>query len=161
MQAAARPAGHHGMTIMTTTAPPLSADHAFQLGQYELDLEHQGQFELLLAIEAELCGARNKAQLATLLDRLIEFTSLHFMSEQVLMRERAYPGLPAHEAEHDELMEQMRDFQRRLDTDERTFTAADLATLHDWVLRHIRTKDAAFAQFLGEQSSAAENSRIG
>lgn len=143
---------------MTTALPP-QADAAFHLGQYELDLEHQGQIELLLAVEAELCGTRDPARLTALIDRLIEFTNIHFMSEQVLMRERAYPGLPAHEAEHDDLMEQMRDFQRRLDGDERTLTAADLATLHDWVLRHIRTKDAAFAQYLGEQQKAPDGAR--
>ena len=40
-----------------------------------------------------LRGSADKAQLGTLLDRLIEFTNIHFMSEQVMMREQAYPGL--------------------------------------------------------------------
>ena len=70
------------------------------------------------------------------------------MSEQVEMRQQAYPGLPAHEAEHDQLMEQMRDFQKRVESGERTLSAADISTLRDWVLRHIRSKDAAFAEYL-------------
>jgi hemerythrin len=123
-------------------------DDDAHLGQDALDLEHQGQIDLLLAVEMELRGAAGKAQLHTLLDRLIEFSNIHFMSEQVLMREQAYPGLPAHEAEHDQLMDQMRDFQKRIESGERTLTAADLSTLRDWVLRHIRTKDTAFAQYL-------------
>jgi hemerythrin len=118
------------------------------LGQDALDLEHRGQINHLLAVETELQGAAGKAQLRTLLDRLIEFTNIHFMSEQVLMRERAYPGLLVHEAEHDQLMDQMRDFQKRIESDERTLTAADLSTLRSWVLQHIRTKDTALAQFL-------------
>ena len=83
------------------------------LGWRPLDFEHQGQIELLLAVEAELRGTADKARLAMMLDQLIEFTNIHFMSEQVLMRELAYPGLRAHEAEHDHLMDQMRDFQKR------------------------------------------------
>ena len=91
-----------------TKTPQVGDD--IRLGQDALDLEHQGQIDLLLAVEAELRGAADKAQLATLLDRLIEFTNIHFMSEQLVMRQQAYPGLPAHEAEHDQLINQMRDF---------------------------------------------------
>ncbi|MGA8155403.1 MAG: bacteriohemerythrin [Rhodoplanes sp.] len=130
---------------MTMTPDKASA---FQLGQDALDREHQGQIDLLLAIETELGGAGDTARLAALLDQLIEYTNIHFMSEQVEMRQQVYPGLPAHEAEHDQLMEQMRDFQQRIASAERTLDAADISTLRDWVLRHIRSKDAAFAEYL-------------
>jgi hemerythrin-like metal-binding protein len=76
------------------------------------------------------------------------------MSEQLAMRQQAYPGLPAHEAEHDQLMDQMRDFQTRIGSGERTLTAADLSTLREWVLRHIRSKDTASANYLGELATA-------
>lgn len=127
-------------------------ESAFELGQDALDREHQGQIELLLAVEAELGGAGDAARLATLLDQLIEFTSIHFMSEQVEMRQIVYPGLPAHEAEHDQLMEQMRDFQQRIVSGERALTAADISTLREWVLRHIRSKDSAFAEYLKDNT---------
>ena len=97
---------------MTTTP---DKESAFQLGQDALDREHQGQIDLLLAIEAELGGAGDRARLDALLDQLIEYTNIHFMSEQVEMRQQVYPELPAHEAEHDQLMEQMRDFQKRIE----------------------------------------------
>ena len=120
------------------------------LGQDALDAEHQGQVHLLLAVEKELCGAADQTRPGVLLDQLIEYSNIHFMSEQVLMRERAYPGLPAHEAEHDQLMDQMRDFQKRFEMGERSLTAAEISTLRDWVLRHIRTKDTAFAHYLAD-----------
>ena len=49
-------------------------------------------------------------------------------------------------------MDQMRDFQKRIEAGERTLTAADLSTLRDWVLRHIRTKDTTFAQYLTDNA---------
>lgn len=97
----------------------LEATSAFHLGRPELDPEHQGQIDLLLAVEAELRGARDPAQLSRLLDGLVEYTNIHFMSEQLIMRQHVYPGLPAHEAEHDQLMEQMRNFQKRIGSGER------------------------------------------
>jgi hemerythrin len=122
------------------------------LGHDALDVEHQGQMLQLLTLEKELCGAADQARLAVLLDRLIEFSNVHFMSEQVLMREHAYPGLPAHEAEHDRLMDQMRSFQKRIETGDRPLAAADLSTLRDWVIRHISTKDKAFASYLAHDA---------
>ena len=71
------------------------------------------------------------------------------MSEQVLMRERAYPGMRAHEEEHSELIEQLRSFQKRIEAAGRTLTAADVAALRGLVIQHIQTKDAAFARFSG------------
>lgn len=141
---------------MPTTPTSLSAGHAFHLGDPNLDLEHQGQLDLLLDIEAELLADVERERLAASLDRLIEFTGLHFMSEQVMMRQQAYPGLAEHEAEHDELMDQMREFQARIAVDKRTLSATDLATLRDWVLRHIHTQDAAFAEYTARQSGGAQ-----
>ena len=119
------------------------------LGQAALDTEHQGQIDLLVQIEKELCGAADPDWLVSLLDHLIEFTDIHFMSEQVLMRERAYAGMPAHEEEHNQLIEQMRSFHKRVKAGEHTLTGADVSGLRSWVLRHIQTKDAAFARYLG------------
>jgi len=118
------------------------------LAHYALDAEHQGQVRLLLDIEEELSAAADRTRAGVLLDRLIEYSNIHFMSEQVLMREHAYPGLPAHEVEHDQLMDQMRDFQKGVETGERILVPADVSTVRDWVLRHIRVKDRAFAQYL-------------
>lgn len=140
---------------MTKTTPSSSADHAFHLGDPALDLEHQGQLDLLLDIEAELLANAERERLAASLDRLIEFTNLHFMSEQVMMRQQAYPGLAEHEAEHDELMAAMRDFQARIAEEKRTLSATDLAALHDWVLRHIHSQDAAFADYMAQQNAEA------
>ncbi len=119
------------------------------LGEDALDTEHQGQIDLLLMVEKELSGAADPGRLASLLDQLIEFTDIHFMSEQVLMRERAYPGMRAHEEEHSELIEQLRSFQKRIEAAGRTLTAADVAALRGLVIQHIQTKDAAFARFSG------------
>jgi hemerythrin len=45
-------------------------------------------------------------------------------------------------------MEQMRAFQKRIGSGDRPLAADDLSALREWVLRHIHTKDAAFAEFL-------------
>jgi hemerythrin len=129
----------------------MDASEAY-LSHKVLDAEHQGQIDLLLQVENEFSGAANPARLAFLLDRLIEFTDIHFMSEQVLMRERAYPGLPAHEEEHSQLIEHMRSFQRRVEAEGRRLTADQVSGLRGWVLHHIQTKDAAFARYLGRDA---------
>ena len=130
----------------------MDAGSEAHLGQEALDTEHQGQIDLLLKVENELRGAANPDRLASLLDHLIEFTDIHFMSEQVLMREHAYPGIAAHEQEHSHLIEQMRSFHKRIEEGEKTLTAADMSGLRSWVLRHIQTKDAALARYLGKEA---------
>ncbi len=131
-------------------------DGLLHLGQPEMDLEHQGQVDLLTAFEAELRGPADIVQLTRLLDHLADFTSVHFMSEQLLMRRHAYPAIAAHEFEHGRLMEQMGKLQASFRSGDRDLTLTDLVTLRDWVAEHIRTQDVALSLYLARADGEGE-----
>jgi len=46
-------------------------------------------------------------QVSELLDRLIEFTRMHFWSEEQLMEQTGFPGLAEHRAEHHSMLAQL------------------------------------------------------
>ena len=56
--------------------------------------------------QAVLRGA-GREKLSEVLDRLIEFTRMHFWSEEQLMEQSGFPGLAEHRAEHHRMLARM------------------------------------------------------
>ena len=123
----------------------------------EMDGEHKVQIDLIRAVEQGLVAGKSRTELLALLEQLVEYTSVHFMSEQLLMRLYAYPEIGAHEAIHDKLMEQARRVITDFSNDEISSVAAELLLLKQWLLDHIRTDDYAFFVHLSSQPQPPPN----
>ena len=123
----------------------------------EMDGEHKVQIDLIRAVEQGLVAGKSRIELLSLLEQLVEYTNVNFMSEQLLMRLYAYPEIGAHEAIHDRLMEQARRVITDFSGDELSSVSAELLLLKQWLLDHIRTDDYAFFVHLSSQSPPLPN----
>lgn len=119
-----------------------------ELGVPELDAEHREQLIRMNRLVAAMAEAHSPSAVAEDLESLIGFLEAHFLSEQIVMREQAYPGYDAHQQEHDEAIALMRRLQDR-------FLAGDLAAseelmraLRGWLVGHIQSADRVLAGYL-------------
>ncbi len=96
-------------------------------------------------------AAHREETVAELLGRFEDAANLHFMEEQSLMRLHAYPGYAAHQQEHDELIDGLRELSRRITAGELADPAAAAQSLEDWLMTHRNTSDAALETYLEEQ----------
>jgi hemerythrin-like metal-binding protein len=119
-----------------------------ELGEELMDGEHAAQLRLLDSFEQSLRDGDDHDQLVIALDRLVEFTNLHFMSEEGLMERHAYPEIDLHIKEHDFLLDRARTLQKAFNKGDQPLTEGELAALREWLLNHIRTRDLAFALYL-------------
>jgi hemerythrin len=119
-----------------------------ELGEEIMDGEHAAQIRLLESFEKGLQDGKSPDDLVIVLDRLVEFTNLHFMSEQMLMRQQDYPATDAHIKEHETLLGQVRKMQDSFNSGDQTMAASELTTLRKWLITHIKTKDHAFVLYL-------------
>ena len=117
----------------------------------DLDGEHKVQIDLIRAVEQGLAMGKDRTELLAILEQLVDYTNMHFMSEQLLMRLYAYPEIGMHEATHDKLMEQSRRILTDFSGDEISSVSAELLLLKQWLLDHIRTDDYAFYVYLSNQ----------
>ena len=97
---------------------------------------------------AAMADGRPPHAVAGELESLIGYLEAHFLSEQIVMREHAYPGYDAHRLDHDEAIALMRRLQAR-------FLAGDLAAseelmraLRGWLVGHIQSADRLLAGYL-------------
>lgn len=110
--------------------------------------EHEVQLRLLRAVEMLLADPTRAGERRSALDQLIDYTDMHFLSEQLLMRLYAYPQQGAHERRHAELMEQTRALAEELESGDPDAIASLAARLRRCVSDHIAGEDAAFSRYL-------------
>ena len=102
-----------------------------------IDAEHEVQVSLL---DSLLNAATDSSvDCEELLEQLCSYTNIHFMSEQVLMRQYSYPDYDAHVAEHDVMMDKLNTLQASLS--EKQIDQALANELRGMVITHIATLD--------------------
>ena len=116
--------------------------------QLTIDNEHLVQLGLVDALVEAIRGGRLAAELNELLDQFIDYTKLHFVSEQLLMRLHAYPDYAEHVADHEAMVERMLAVREHLDSDRASPAAAAAERLRGELLGHIRNRDAALHAYL-------------
>jgi hemerythrin len=94
------------------------------------------------------CG---REQASELLDRLIEFTRMHFWSEEQLMEQTGFPGLAAHRAEHHTILAQFLQSAHRIQYGAAGDLRPVLGILGDWFTQHIEGQDQEYGPWLNER----------
>lgn len=118
------------------------------LGLASVGVEHLLQVGLLDAFRRALDEPAARDAGAAALGQLREYTQVHFLSEQLLMRLHAYPGYEAHVREHERLLEELQALERRFRAGELPASLTTAETLRDWLERHMREMDHALTDYL-------------
>lgn len=120
----------------------------FSVGIAEVDHEHRELIGLINALHAALGTERSGERVEAFLGEIYADISAHFALEERVMRERRYDALAEHKADHERLLDQLRDMMD---------AQADGAVLDDarfgdelaeWFTGHFRTHDARFHRSL-------------
>ena len=137
----------------------LSADNAdmfewkddYSVGNGSIDGQHQKLFAIGGELYDAMSAGQGRASMGRILDRLVHYTAVHFAHEERLMEEYGYPGLSRHKAEHEALTKQVLAFQAELQSGRASMTVQVLQFLKNWLERHIKVSDRAFAPCLKEK----------
>jgi hemerythrin-like metal-binding protein len=126
-------------------AGPRAWDEGIGTGVGSIDTEHRLQVSYVNAIEELVRTGRDPALANQTVKQLVDFTNVHFLSEELMMRLYSYPLHDAHKIEHGRLIEQISDIQRRVGSGEQQPVLDMINTLHDWLTKHIKSMDQTFA----------------
>ena len=85
-----------------------------------------------------------------LLEELVSFAEAHFRHEERLMLSHGYDGLDDHKDEHLDLVDNVRDLQRRFHESRHQLTADNLTYLEEWLTEHIVGQDMRLGYFLSQ-----------
>src|SRR3954465_3309336 len=128
--------------------------NTYSVGIGSVDGQHQNLFALARELHSAMMAGQGKASLTRILDRLVQYTAVHFAHEERLMRLHDYPDTAAHKAEHDGLTKQVAKFQDDFNAGRVTITIQLLSFLKDWLEKHIKGSDLRYAPHMKDRAVA-------
>ena len=117
-------------------------------GEPTIDAEHDLQMQLLESLSDSLIKGGDFSPTRYVLEQFIEFSDMHFLSEQLVMRLHNYPGYEHHLEEHTRLMRKVREIREGILQGHKDSSLQLILELRDWLFSHIATEDVAFGEFL-------------
>ena len=126
-----------------------------RVGEKVIDAEHDLQMQLLDSLSQAIQRGGDLSPMKYILEQFIEFSDMHFLSEQLVMRLHGYPGYEPHLEEHTRLMKKVREIRANMLKGENDPSLVLVQELKDWLMTHIATEDVAFGTFLKAKEGAA------
>ena len=119
-----------------------------RVGESSIDSEHDLQMQLLDSLSQALEKGGDFAAAKHVLEQFIEFSDMHFLSEQLVMRLHNYPAYEIHLEEHTRLMKKVREIKEVVFQGQRAPGLQLIQELREWLIDHIASEDVAFGEFL-------------
>jgi len=122
----------------------------FKTGIDEVDYEHETMIALLNELYAALSADASRDEIMDFLGEVHAGISAHFALEEKMMRDVGYDQFEDHKADHDRLLDEIRDIM------DAQFAAGDddyretlTRGLQSWFVDHFRTRDARLHKIVG------------
>jgi hemerythrin len=125
----------------------------YSVGISSIDGQHKNLFALGRELFKAMSTGQGKAALGPILDRLVQYTAVHFAYEERLMEVNHYADFAQHKAKHDSLTKQVLAFQADFHAGRVSMSVQVLQFIKDWLEKHIKVSDCAYAPVLSETGS--------
>lgn len=134
-----------------STAPLLVWRDSFATGMSGVDHEHRQLIELINGLFLSMGEGCSGNLTREFLGEIYARISAHFALEEKEMREAKYDQYAIHKADHEALLDQLRDIMDDAVEDEGYCCCEDLGQdLEQWFAVHFRTHDPRLHQQLGD-----------
>ncbi len=134
----------------------IELNSALETGVKLMDEQHMRLVEIYNELhEAMMIGKAHK-QMNDILDSLIKYTEKHFFDEEEYMENAKYSDLKQHRIEHQQLLDKVKVFQRKMARDEERISKPVVKFLEFWLKNHIQGSDMAFAKWESQPKETEE-----
>lgn len=122
----------------------------FETGIPDVDHEHQELVDIINRLHAHIVGRADRSHIAKFLGEVFAKIAAHFALEESIMRKHAYDEYEAHKAEHERLLDEIRDIMdAQQDNPSSAYGDSLSSTVRDWFVNHFKSKDARLHKKLG------------
>lgn len=129
---------------MDVTLNPPTAKH----DSASIDREHQVQIGMLDAFCKLIEKDAPQEKIQEMLSQLTEYSEVHFMSEQLLMRMYAFPDYDDHVQDHEAMIEHLNQIKDRYISGQKSIALETANEMRQFLTAHIGTRDQAFSNYL-------------
>jgi hemerythrin len=128
----------------------LVLDQLLSVGVDEIDDDHRKLVNLFNILNHSVTEEAAADYVGAVFEELINCTVWHFSHEERLMMKYGYEGTEEHKAEHQELINSVRELQQQFLQVGKLEEEEDLKFLEHWLTEHILVADMRLGSFLIE-----------
>ena len=114
----------------------------YAIGIPAVDHEHQELIRMINDLVTRVLEGSDVQFVSEALGDILSAIGAHFALEEKIMRERRYDQYFDHKADHDRLLDQLRDIMDDYEVYRQINPSQLVAALDDWFSVHFRTRDA-------------------
>ena len=131
----------------------LTWSYASSVGVRAMDDQHGILIDTMNELRLAAVHGLGREQISEILDRLIEFTRMHFWSEEQLMDQYGFPGLAEHRVEHRRILAQTLQSAHRVQHGEKMQMHPLLGFLRESYSEHIEGLDLQYGPWMNARGA--------
>jgi hemerythrin len=126
----------------------LEWEDKYNIGVKEIDIQHRGLFDIISKLFTSRRYETDGKYFFAVFNQLVEYTKVHFATEERYMREAQYPKTIEHQQEHVEFVNEMTKLLHDCERKEPEIEQKTLDFLKDWYMNHIMGTDRDYQKTL-------------
>jgi len=131
--------------------PVLVWSEEFSVNVAEIDAQHKKLCEYVNKLHAGVAARVDREDLRHLLVDLVDYTRLHFASEERLMEEYGMEPATHHRKEHETLLSLLDDTVESISEGSHPIFYSEYDVSNDWFLAHIMNHDKKLGAYLNSK----------
>lgn len=121
-------------------------DDLYSVEIQEIDEQHKCLIEIMNELYTALANRSNPQLVGDVLDKLVDYTRIHFAVEETLMRLFHYGEYDRHKSIHDKIVDRVEEFQGKYHMGDTHVGMELLMFLRDWLFDHISKEDKQYTK---------------
>jgi hemerythrin len=126
----------------------------YDIGLPDIDAQHQTMVDMLNQLYTAKKTDQVHQVIEETLDRLLQYTRVHFADEEAAMNDVNYPYLSKQRREHLDMTDEVLKMRNRFMQGDEPATFELLNFMSEWLKKHITGSDRKFGEFMREQQIA-------
>lgn len=123
----------------------------FSVNVEAIDEQHKKWIDILNNLYDAMKEGKGADKLSETLDSLVEYTKVHFATEEQLLRRNGYPFYEGHKKIHDDMTKEVELLRLRYESGETMLSVDVMQFLKNWLSDHILHTDKNFGQYLNSK----------
>lgn len=118
----------------------------YSVGNDLMDKQHQVLIEMINKLHDAMKVGKGSVEVGIIVTEMIDYSIMHFATEEELMKKFGFNGLSDHKIEHKAFMTKVDEFQKQMNAGSFTLSMEVANFLKDWLTNHILVNDMAYSK---------------
>ena len=122
----------------------------FSVKVKKIDEQHHKLVDFTNELHEAMLKGKSREILNQIINGLVDYTVIHFSTEETLLEKYNYPGLAIQKKEHASFVKKVSEFQDGIKNQKFGLSIEIMTFLSDWRKNHINGSDKNYSAFLNE-----------